>query len=116
MEISEFTLKLILILVPGAIASIIFEKLTIYKKWSAFEFTAMSVLFGGISYLLAQFILTSIPYFDQTPLENFWQNLHTKVIPYSAILSASMASIFVALGAAAIDHYKLINSLGVCRT
>lgn len=38
--------------------------------------------------------------------------MHTKVIPYSAILSASIASFFVALGAAAIDHYKLINALG----
>lgn len=71
MEISEFTLKLILILVPGALASIIFEKLTIYKKWSAFEFTAMSILFGGVSYIIAQTFLYITPFIDHTPLENF---------------------------------------------
>lgn len=56
MEISELTLKLILLLIPGAVASIIYEKLTIQKKWPAFKFLAHSILFGALSYLLTQLI------------------------------------------------------------
>lgn len=112
MEISEFTLKLIIILVPGAIASIIYERLTIHKKWSAFEFIAMSILYGGICYLTAQVAYNICPFLNDEALNEFWSNLPTRDIPFEAVVSASVAAVFVGLIATGIDHYKLVNWVG----
>ncbi len=111
MEVSELTLKLILLLIPGAIASILFEKLTIHKKWETFQFTAHSILFGAFSYLLAQCIWMI---FDASDLSfvNFWANLPAKDISYTIIIKAIVASIITGFVAAAFDNYKIINRLG----
>lgn len=109
MEISEFTLKLIILLIPGAIASVIFEKLTIHRKWTAFQFVSNSILFGGTSYLLAQ-LFFNICGQDQA-LTNFWRNLSSKEIPFSAILKAIIASVIIGFACSALDHYKVLNNL-----
>jgi len=110
MEVSELTLKLIIILTPGAIASIIFEKLTIHKKWTSFQFIANSILFGGISYLLAQLIFYSFGQ-DQN-LTHFWSNLPSKEIPFNAVIKAILASIVIGFICAGIDNLKIINRIG----
>lgn len=110
MEISELTLKLILILIPGSIASIIYERLTIHKQWNSFKFVINAILFGALSYIVAQFVF-NICRVD-TSFETFWENLPTKEIPYNVILKASFVSIFIGLIATGVDHYKLINKLG----
>lgn len=110
MEISELTLKLILLLIPGSIACIIYERLTIHQSWTSFKFVTNSILFGGISYLLAQ-VVFNICGWDST-FESFWENLPTKEIPFSAILKASLIAIIVGLVSTAIDHYKLVNRFG----
>lgn len=110
MEISELTLKLILILIPGSIASIIYERLTIHKRWNSFKFVTNAILFGALSYILAQ-VAFNICRVD-TSFEMFWENLPTKEIPYNVILKASFVSIFIGLIATGVDQYKLINKLG----
>lgn len=108
MEISEFTLKLILLLIPGAIASLIFVKLTTHTKWNTFKFLAHSILFGALSYLSAILVCASDP-----ALQSFWSNLPVNAIPYSAIFKASLSSVPIGFLSAAIDNYKLINQLGM---
>lgn len=110
MEISELTLKLILILIPGSIASIIYERLTIHKRWNSFKFVTNAILFGALSYILSQ-VAFNICRVD-TSFEMFWENLPTKEIPYNVILKASFVSIFIGLIATGVDQYKLINKLG----
>ena len=110
MEISELTLKLILLLVPGSIACIIYERLTIHKQWTSFKFITNAILFGGISYILAQLVF-NIFTIDNSFI-SFWKNLPTKEIPYSVILKASIISIFIGLAATGLDHYKIINRFG----
>ncbi len=110
MEISELTLKLILLLIPGSIACIIYERLTIHKQWNSFKFITNAILFGAISYLIAQLIF-SIRNPDES-FNLFWENLPTKDIPYDVIVKSSIISIFVGLAATGIDHYKLINRFG----
>lgn len=112
MEISEFTLKIIIILIPGAIAALIYERLTIHKKWSSFEFITMSILFGGISYLVAETFHNNLHFLNKDTLSDFWANLPTKEIPFNAVISASVAALFVGLFATAIDHFKLVNKFG----
>jgi len=108
MQISQFTIKLIIILIPGAIAGIIYEKITIHKKRNSFEFLVMAILFGGVSYLTAQtfFSIFGIKSID---LSLFWENIYSNYIPYKAVIFASISSILVALIGAYIDQFKLIN-------
>ena len=110
MEITELTLKLILLLIPGSLACIIYERLTIHKQWTSFKFVTNAILFGAISYLLAGLIF-DICGTDES-FKSFWDNLPTKDIPYIVILKSSLISIFVGLASTGIDHYKLINRFG----
>jgi len=110
MQISELTLKLIILLTPGAIACIIFEKLTIHKKWAPFNFIANSILFGGLSYIVAQLLLNICGH-DQS-LDNFWSNLPSKEIPFNALKYASIISIFIGFICAGLDNFKIINKFG----
>ncbi|MGN6396552.1 MAG: hypothetical protein ACTHMI_13370 [Mucilaginibacter sp.] len=110
MQVSELTLKLILLLIPGAIASVIFEKLTIHKKWTPFQFVANSIMFGALSYLTAQLVssITCQP----LVLEAFWQNLPTKDIPYNVILWGAAVAPFIGLMFTLLDYYRVINKIG----
>lgn len=54
MEISAFTLRLIILLLPGGLAALLVELLTAHKKWSAFQFVLYSVFLGGASYFAHQ--------------------------------------------------------------
>lgn len=110
MEISELTLKLILLLIPGSLACIIYERLTIHKQWTSFKFITNAILFGSISYLIAEAIFSICN--SDTSFKSFWENLPTKDIPYNVISKASLISIFVGFAATGIDHYKLINRFG----
>ena len=108
MEISEFTLKLILLLIPGAVASLIFVKLTTHTKWTSFKFLSHSVLFGSFSYIIATVIFG-----NDISFQSFWKNLTVKDIPFNVILRASFISIIIGLSSAALDTYKIINRIGI---
>ena len=110
MEISQLTLKLIILLIPGAIASIIFEKLTIHKKWDAFKFIAHCILLGGLSYLLAD-VICGMPIRDPD-FEKFWLNLQEAIIPISVVIKSLFAAILVGFITSALDNYKVVNRLG----
>lgn len=110
MEIPELTLKLIILLTPGAVASIIFEKLTIHKKWNSFQFIANSILFGGISYLVAQLAFNICRH--DSSFDNFWLNLPSKEIPFVAVIKAVITSIFIGFICAGLDNYKFVNRIG----
>lgn len=110
MEIPELTLKLIILLTPGAVASIIYEKLTIHKKWNSFQFIANSILFGGISYLVAQLAFNICRH--DSSFDNFWLNLPSKEIPFAAVIKAIITSIFIGFICAGLDNYKIVNRIG----
>ncbi|MBY0482135.1 MAG: hypothetical protein K2Q21_12315 [Chitinophagaceae bacterium] len=110
MEIPELTIKLIILLIPGAIASLIFEKLTIHKKWNSFQFVANSILFGGISYLFAQLAFNLCG--SEQSFANFWSNLPSKEIPYEAVIKAIVTSVLIGFICAGLDNYKIINKIG----
>jgi len=108
MEISELTLKLIILLIPGAIACVIYEKITIHKKWNAFPFVANSILFGASSYIIAQLIFNLIG--NDSTFDNFWSNLPTKEIPYKAVNKSSIIAVILSLICAALDYHKVLNN------
>ena len=52
MQISEFTFRLILLFIPGIIASIIVDCLTIHKERKLYEILLNSLLFGFLCYFM----------------------------------------------------------------
>lgn len=96
MEISELTLKIILLLIPGAISALIVEQLTIHKQWSSFRFVMSSIVLGCISYLVLQFVYWIPCITIENRNLNFWHTLtDTITIPYTEIFFASLCAIFI---------------------
>ncbi len=107
MEISELTLKLIIILIPGAIATRVYQKVTIHEKWTSFQFIANSILFGSFSYLITELFIVKL--YDDKRLINFWNDLPTSEIPYDIVLKTCITGLFIGLIVSAIDHFKILN-------
>ena len=57
MQLSALTLRLLLLLVPGAIAAAIVEALTAHKPWTAFRFMLYGVLLSPGAYLMQHLVL-----------------------------------------------------------
>lgn len=108
---TELTVKLIIILVPGALATLIFGKLILHKEWNNFRFTLYSILFGIVSYLLLQILinlLNLIPSLNLTNLQ-LWERLNDVTsIPYKEVLFASLVAIVISFFTAKIENSKLI--------
>jgi hypothetical protein len=113
MDISELTLKLIFVLIPGALASLIFEKLTIHKPWNSFKFVSHSILFGVLAYLFTSLFITLWNWiFDANwNALDIMKNIASKDIPFVEIGNASVTGIILGLTSSAIDHYKVINRI-----
>ena len=84
--------------------------MTIHKQWNSFKFITNAILFGGISYIVAQIVFNICG--TDSSFISFWENLPSKEIPYSVITKASVVSIFVGLISTGIDHYKVVNRFG----
>ena len=122
MNVSELTLKLIILLIPGIISSNIYGKLTFRpKQKSNFMFTLASIIFGIVSYLSVQLLfiaitflknLNSCHYLNYDILDTFKNLSGTASIPYLEVLIASIFGIFIGFIASGIDNAKIINNLG----
>jgi hypothetical protein len=115
MDISELTIKLIFVLIPGALASLIFEKLTIHKPWNSFKFVSHSILFGVLAYLFTGLFIRFWNYlFDGNwNALDIMKNIASKEIPFVEIGNASVTGIILGLISSAIDHYKVINRIAI---
>lgn len=106
MTLSALALKLILILIPGGLATLILEKLTTYLKWEPFKFIINSILLGGLSYLLSD-LLFYIFYADD--IQNFWLTFTSTNIPFWEIIRATGVSVFIGFAASWIENNKMIS-------
>lgn len=120
--ISELTIKLIIILIPGAIATLIFGNLILHKAWNNFRFILYSILFGITSYFVLQLGINFVNLCNNCSISDLtvWNNLSdTSAIPYSEVGFASIIAIIVAFTASMIQNRKLIYNiagiLGVSR-
>lgn len=118
MDISELALKLIFILLPGAIAAMIYERLTVHKEWTPFKFILHATIFGMLSYLSLQ-VTISIPAFVYNVFNKqykaysdleIWETINgSKKIPYWEVLKACGMGIVISALATAITFYKILN-------
>jgi hypothetical protein len=128
MEISALTLKLIFLLTPGAVAAIIYKRLTIRpKEGSDFMFVINSILFGMFSYVLLQLTIfgcmcfcnhfKDAEHYDYSLLKVFGKLSDSTVIPYTEIIDGTFFAIILGLVITWIDDksylYKLAKKLKI---
>ena len=106
MTLSALALKLILILIPGGLATLILEKLTTYLKWESFKFIINSILLGGLSYLLSDLIFYI---FFADDIKSFWLTFTSNDIPFWEIIRATGVSVFIGFLASWIENKKLLT-------
>ncbi|MCX6147308.1 MAG: hypothetical protein NTW25_08680 [Candidatus Kapabacteria bacterium] len=114
---SEFSIKLIIILIPGIIATKIVWMLTSNQNNSKFNFIISAILYGVFSYLLFQIVsfigiyslLNFIfnTHYNYTSLKIWGLNSHK--IYYDEVMWASFFSIIVGLLITLSDNYKILN-------
>jgi hypothetical protein len=112
MNISDLTLRLIFLLMPGAIAALIVGKLTFHRRWSIFSFILHSFLLGVGTYLLYQLILHLCGYIAGCDSKSliFWDALFDMNIRIS-LKEIGLSCLFaIAIGyvASAIINHKLL--------
>lgn len=104
MNISDITIRLFVLLIPGLICTVLIDYFTVHKKWSNFYFILYSILLGFISYLFYQILLylfSLVKYFIcgsfQLLRANFWSSLFDSKIPISSneILFTSIVAIIL---------------------
>jgi len=120
MDISALTLKLIIILIPGAISALLFDSLTTHKEWTPFKFIVNSILMGIIAYLLLQGTerLFTVTYnifannkISSNPLQIWGSLSDSKSIPYGEVVLGAIFGFVVGLAATALYFYKIFNRL-----
>jgi len=117
---SELTLKIIVLLIPGGIGAIILERLTVHKPWTSFRFILNSILIGVFSYLFLQIIVLII-YYSGVCLKiemssyskdlRIWDNLNDRPgIPYFEVICSSFFGLLLGLLLTKADTKKWLNN------
>ncbi len=115
MELSSFTLKLIILLVPGALGAIILERLTIHKKeWSSFKFIVNSVLIGLFAYALDEMVVRLVNlypdfYLNHVSIFEGLANAQDNAIPWGEVLIASFTGVIIGFVFTRADRKKWLN-------
>lgn len=112
-------ITIIVILFPGIIAAIIFDKITTHSRWDAFKFSLYSLVLGIFCYSLLQagYFTKDIFVYTSTEIEWTWLSIWNHAIKSDSELSAKeiiLAAIFsipTALIASAIINHKIINKI-----
>ncbi len=120
MAISDLTIRLIILIIPGIIAALIVEALTIHKKWSSFQFGTYAILLGFISYILHQLFLyvpalikaTTSEYYTPGTI-SFWASIFEKTVPISVkeVIITCLFSIVLGFVVTGFIEHKLLSAI-----
>ena len=115
MAISEFTLIIILLFLPGLIAFLIIDALTSHGKYRLFELVILSFLLGFISYCIfdtINFLISSILFKTSVSLSFFKMLLNQKnELDINEIIIVSIFAIPLGLFVALIINKKILYNL-----
>lgn len=116
----QLLVTLIVILVPGIIAAVICDKITVHSKWNSFKFSLYALILGLIAYAGLQLIYYVIDVIKAYPVNvEAWTHLkiwitvvsNSQNIPADEIVSATLLSLPVAFLASFLVNYKVFNKL-----
>lgn len=118
--LSNIALELIVILLPGIIATLITKNLTITKNWDPFKFSIYTILFSGVTYLLLQGVINVFLWVKskiegsifEANILSIWSNIEgNRIVPYREVIFACLLSIFVGLIASAFIRKKILYKI-----
>ncbi len=120
MEISQLTIKLIILLIPGGIGAIILERLTVHKPWTSFRFILNAIIIGIFSYLILQIIVLIIyctGFCIKLNMKSYskdltiWDNLNeNSAISYFEVIYSSGIGVLLGLLLTKADTKKWLNN------
>jgi hypothetical protein len=90
MTLSEFTLRIIFIFLPGLIASIIIEELTVHAETKPYRLFLNSLMLGLFCYFL-YYLISLVPFFNLK--FHFLQNLSKLALDFKEIIIVTLISI-----------------------
>ena len=117
MDINQLLVTLIIIFLPGIIASVVCDKIAIHSKWTSFKFSLYAFVLGIFSYIVLQLLyyvadiirLGSLINVKWTHL-GIWNSFVAGAsIPPLEIIFATILSIPVSFWAAYIINRKILN-------
>ncbi|QIM64297.1 hypothetical protein [Frederiksenia canicola] len=118
----ELSIKIIMILFPGIITTMLLDKITEHKPWDNFKYSIFIIFYGVMSYAILQlYYIATLFYevgkvgFDMKDVKilNVWDfnNKEIKEIPYQEIIKAGFVSFLLGLFISYIDHKEYFSSL-----
>ncbi|WGE65908.1 hypothetical protein NYR76_02815 [Actinobacillus equuli subsp. equuli] len=118
----ELSIKIIMILFPGIITTMLLDKITEHKPWDNFKYSIFIIFYGVMSYSILQFYyIVDLFYevgkagFDMKNVKilNVWDfnNKEIKEIPYQEIIKAGFVSFLLGLFISYIDHKEYFSLL-----
>jgi hypothetical protein len=116
MELTEFTIRLVILLLPGILGTLIIDRLVIHKPWKEFIFLVNVIVVSIFSYLTLQLVNNFICFITckKSELLNFWiyiEKSNITAIPYTEIIYASFISVFIAFISSANSKNGWINKI-----
>lgn len=118
----ELSIKIIMILFPGIITTMLLDKITEHKPWDNFKYSIFIIFYGVMSYAILQFYYIATLFYEvgkvgfdmkDVKILNVWDfnNKEIKEIPYQEIIKAGFVSFLLGLFISYIDHKEYFSSL-----
>jgi len=117
---NQFVVTLIVILIPGIIAAVICDKITVHSKWNSFKFSLYALILGLFAYAGLQIIFYAWDVIKSCSFDisnwshmNVWNSTlsETYKIPAKEVVFATMLSFPAAFFASFLINYKVFNKL-----
>jgi hypothetical protein len=118
---NKLVVTIIIILLPGIIATIISDKLTYHSKWDSFKYGLYSLILGFFTYVFLQILVYIYDIFIACSLSNIswhhltvWSNTTSENIDISfwEVGLAIILSVPIAFIASWSINYKILNKFG----
>ena len=118
---NQLVVSVVIIMIPGIIATIISDKLTTHSKWDSFKFSLYALTLGVLSYVVLQVLVYASNLVSSINIGIVsWKNLKiwgsvlsggNDISPWEICL-ASVLSMPVAFFASWLINYKVFNKIG----
>ncbi|WP_249847629.1 hypothetical protein [Aggregatibacter actinomycetemcomitans] len=110
---NELTIKIVMLLLPGIIITMLIDKFTEHKEWNNYKYSLFVISYGILSYLILQ-ILSLLNQCAKIGYENFtlnnaeylqvWDVNSSINLPYNEVIASGIVSFFLGLLFVYIDH------------
>ncbi len=111
MEISDLTVRILFLFLPGIICSVIVDIFTVHRPKDVFHYLLESFIYGVLSYFI-YWLWLKLPFTENKPM-NFMYALfdNNKVIVYKEIFCGCIAAVLLGISITYISTYKLHTRL-----